>query len=189
MTGAANVLNIPSLILLKDNMAISTKRLSASQCFSVLSLQNGKQRTRMIVEYMYAEKMNYAVCGTTNKTELLTGFFVKYGDGGVDLEPIANCYKMQVYKLAELLHIDPRIISRAPSPDTWSHFTSDEEVSLRIPYDVLDQLLYADEHHLPEEVVRQSIHLDAQQIERANKHILSLKNAAKVLQMAPPVYK
>jgi len=188
MTGAANVLNIPSLILLKDNMAISTKRLSASQFFSVLSLQNVKQRTRMIVEYMYAEKMNYAVCGTTNKTELLTGFFVKYGDGGVDLEPIANCYKMQVYKLAELLHIDPRIISRAPSPDTWSHFTSDEEVSLRIPYDVLDQLLYADEHHLPEEVVRQSIHLDAQQIERANKHILSLKNAAKVLQMAPPVY-
>jgi NAD+ synthase len=113
---------------------------------------------------------------------------VKYGDGGVDLEPIANCYKMQVYKLAELLHIDPRIISRAPSPDTWSHFTSDEEVSLRIPYDVLDQLLYADEHHLPEEVVRQSTHLDAQQIERANKHIISLKNAAKILQMAPPVY-
>ena len=82
----------------------------------------------MIVEYMYAEKMNYVVCGTTNKTELLTGFFVKYGDGGVDLEPIANCYKLQVYKLAELLHIDERIISRAPSPDTWSHFTSDEEV-------------------------------------------------------------
>ncbi len=103
----------------------------------------------MIVEYMYAEKMNYAVCGTTNKTELLTGFFVKYGDGGVDLEPIANCYKLQVYKLAELLHIDKRIISRAPSPDTWSHFTSDEEVSLRIPYDILDQLLYAEENHLP----------------------------------------
>jgi NAD+ synthase len=189
MIGAANVLNIPSLILLKDKKSVSTKRLSASQFFSVLSLQNVKQRTRMIVEYMYAEKMNYSVCGTTNKTELLTGFFVKYGDGGVDLEPIANCYKMQVYKLAELLHIDPRIISRAPSPDTWSHFTSDEEVSLRIPYDVLDQLLYADEHHLPKEVVRQSTHLDAQQIERANKHIISLKNAAKILQMAPPVYK
>ena len=181
------VLNIPSLILLKNREAISTKRLSASQFFYVLSLQNVKQRTRMIVEYMYAEKMNYAVCGTTNKTELLTGFFVKYGDGGVDLEPIANCYKLQVYKLAELLHIDTRIISRAPSPDTWSHFTSDEEVSLRIPYDILDQLLYAEENHLPKEIVQQSTKLDMQQIEWANKHILGLKNAARVLQISPPI--
>jgi len=188
MIAAEKVLNIPSLILLKNREVISTKRLSASQFFSVLSLQNVKQRTRMIVEYMCAEKMNYAVCGTTNKTELLTGFFVKYGDGGVDLEPIANCYKSQVYKLAELLHIDQRIISRAPSPDTWSHFTSDEEISLRIPYDILDQLLYADENHLPREIVQQSTKLDMGRIEWANKHILSLKNAARVLQLSPPVY-
>ena len=187
MIAVEKVLNIPSLILLKNREAISTKRLSATQFFYILSLQNVKQRTRMIVEYMFAEKMNYAVCGTTNKTELLTGFFVKYGDGGVDLEPIANCYKLQVYKLAELLHIDQRIISRAPSPDTWSHFTSDEEISLRIPYDILDQLLYADEHHLPEEIIQQSTDLDIQQIVWANKHILSLKNAAKVIQMSPPV--
>ncbi len=188
MIAAEKVLNIPSLILLKNREVISTKRLSASQFFSVLSLQNVKQRTRMIVEYMFAEKMNYAVCGTTNKTELLTGFFVKYGDGGVDLEPIANCYKLQVYKLAELLHIDTRIISRAPSPDTWSHFTSDEEISLRIPYDILDQLLYAEENHLPGEIVQQSTKLAVERIEWANKHILSLKNAARILQLSPPVY-
>ena len=188
MIAAEQVLNIPSLILLKNQEIVSTKRLTSSQFFYVLSLQNVKQRTRMIVEYMFAEKMNYAVCGTTNKTEFLTGFFVKYGDGGVDLEPIANCYKLQVYKLAELLHIDTRIISRAPSPDTWSHFTSDEEVSLRIPYDILDQLLYADEHHLPIEFVQQSLKLDMQHIEWANKHIFSLKNAAKALQIPPPVY-
>jgi NAD+ synthase len=184
---AEKVLNIPSLNLLKNREVISTKRLTASQFFYVLSLQNVKQRTRMIVEYMFAEKMNYAVCGTTNKTELLTGFFVKYGDGGVDLEPIANCYKLQVYQLAELLHIDKRIITRAPSPDTWSHFTSDEDISLRIPYDILDQLLYADENHLSQEIVQQSTKLDLQQIEWANKHIHSLKNAARVIQMSPPV--
>jgi len=188
MIAAEQMLNIPSLILLKNRAVIGTKRLTASQFLYVLSLQNVKQRTRMIIEYMYAEKMNYAVCGTTNKTELLTGFFVKYGDGGVDLEPIANCYKLQVYKLAELLHIDKRIISRAPSPDTWSHFTSDEEVSLRIPYDILDQLLYAEEKQLPKELVRQSTNLDMQQIEWANKHIHSLKNAARGLQGLPPVF-
>jgi NAD+ synthase len=188
MLAAEKMLNIPSLILLKNQKPVSTKRLSASQFLYVLSLQNVKQRTRMIVEYMFAEKLNYAVCGTTNKTELLTGFFVKYGDGGVDLEPIANCYKLQVYKLAELLHIDPRIISRTPSPDTWSHYTSDEEVSLRIPYNILDQLLYAEEHHLPLEVVHQSTKLDLQQIEWANKHIFNLKNAARILHTPPPVY-
>ncbi len=188
MIAAEQMLNIPSLILLKNQKTIGTKRLTASQFLSVLSLQNVKQRTRMIVEYMFAEKMNYAVCGTTNKTELLTGFFVKYGDGGVDLEPIADCYKMQVYKLAELLHIDPRIISRAPSPDTWSHFTSDEEVSLRLPYDILDQLLYAEENQIPDEIIQKSTKLDMQQIAWAQKHIRSLKNAARPLQGLPPVF-
>ena len=180
-------LNIPSLVLLKNKETISTKRLSSQQFLHLLSLQNVKQRTRMIVEYMHTEKMNYAVCGTTNKTELLIGFFVKYGDGGVDLEPIANCYKLQVYKLAELLDIDKRIISRAPSPDTWSHFTSDEEVSLRIPYDILDQLLFAEENHLPLEIIEDNTKMDKTQIEWAEKHILSLKNAARMLQFSPPI--
>jgi NAD+ synthase len=188
MIAAEELLNIPSLILLKNREIVSTKRLSAQQFFTVLSLQNVKQRTRMIVEYMHAEKMNYAVCGTTNKTELRTGFFVKYGDGGVDLEPIANCYKSQVYKLAELLHIDRRIIARAPSPDTWSHYTSDEEVSLRIPYDILDQLLYADEHHVPPAIVEKNTKLNKRQIESAYKHIHSLENAARSIQATPPVY-
>jgi len=181
------ILNIPSLVLLKNRKQISAKRLSSVQFSHMLSLQNVKQRTRMIVEYMHAEKMNYAVCGTTNKTEMLIGFFVKYGDGGVDLEPIANCYKLQVYKLAELLDIDERIITRAPSPDTWSHFTSDEEISLRIPYDILDQLLYAEENHLPMEVIQENTKMDKSQIDWANKHISSLKNAAKVIQLSPPV--
>jgi NAD+ synthase len=185
---AGRTLNIPSLVLLKDKETISTKRLSSPQFLNLLSLQNVKQRTRMVVEYMHAEKMNYAVCGTTNKTELLMGFFVKYGDGGVDLEPIANCYKLQVYRLAELLGIDRRIITRAPSPDTWSHFTSDEEVSLRIPYDILDQLLYAEENHLPPEIIQDNMKMDKIQIDWAEKHILSLKNAARVLQDPPPVF-
>jgi NAD+ synthase len=188
MIAAEEILNIPSLILLKNRETVGTKRLSAHQFFNVLSLQNVKQRTRMVVEYMHAEKMNYSVCGTTNKTELLTGFFVKYGDGGVDLEPIADCYKLQVYKLAELLHVDKRIIARAPSPDTWSHFTSDEEVSLRIPYEILDQLLYADENHIPPAVVEKNTKLSTRQIESAYKHIHSLKNAARSIQIPPPVY-
>lgn len=181
------ILNIPSLVLLKNNETISTKKLSSRQFLYLLSLQNVKQRTRMIVEYMHAEKMNYLVCGTTNKTEMQTGWFVKYGDGGVDLEPIANCYKMQVFKLAELLGIDKRIRARAPSPDTWSHFTSDQEISLRIPYDILDQLLFAEENHLSLEIIQKNTKMDKIQIEWAQKHIQGLKHAARVIQISPPV--
>jgi NAD+ synthase len=143
----------------------------------------------MIVLYMHAEKMNYVVCGTTNKSELLTGYFVKFGDGGVDIEPIADLYKLQVYNLSEMLKIDKNIISRPPSPDTWSHFTSDEDFYLRMPYDILDQLLYAEEHQIPLEIVRKNTNLTISQIESAKKHIDRMKNASRMLQMAPPVFK
>ena len=186
---SGSLLALPSIRLSNDKGSISTKRLSAPQYLKLISLQNVKQRTRMIVLYMQAEKMNYSVSGTTNKSELLTGYFVKFGDGGVDLEPIADLYKLQVYKLAELLNIDTKIISRAPSPDTWSHFTSDEDFYLRMPYDILDQLLYAEEHHLPSEIILKNTGLNASQIESAFKHIHTMKNASQMLQLSPPVYK
>jgi NAD+ synthase len=143
----------------------------------------------MILLYLQAEKMNYVVSGTTNKSELLCGYFVKFGDGGVDLEPIADMYKLQVYKLAELLSIDKKIISRAPSPDTWSHYTSDEDFYLRMPYEILDQLLYSEEHTIPPDIVQKCTGLTSGQMNSALKHIHSMKNASRMLQLAPPVYK
>jgi len=186
--GSGNLLALPSIRLSTEKESISTKRLSAQQYLKFISLQNVKQRTRMIALYMQAEKMNYVVSGTTNKSELLCGYFVKFGDGGVDIEPIANMYKLQVYKLAEMLKIDKNIITRAPSPDTWSHFTSDEDFYLRMPYDILDQLLYAEEHHLSPEIVQKCTNLTSDQMNSALKHIHSMKHASYMLQLAPPVY-
>lgn len=183
-----SLLALPSIRLSDKNGSISTKRLSAPQYLNFISLQNVKQRTRMILLYLQAEKMNYVVSGTTNKSELLCGYFVKFGDGGVDLEPIANMYKLQVYKIAELLNIDKKIISRAPSPDTWSHFTSDEDFYLRMPYEILDQLLYSEEHNIPAEIVRECTGLTSGQMNSALKHIHSMKNASRMIQLAPPVY-
>jgi NAD+ synthase len=185
---SGSLLALPSLRLSSEKESLSTKRLSAPQYLKLISLQNVKQRTRMIALYLQAEKMNYVVSGTTNKSELLCGYFVKFGDGGVDIEPIANMYKLQVYKLSELLKIDKKIISRAPSPDTWSHFTSDEDFYLRMPYDILDQLLYAEEHQLPPEIVQKCTGLTSGQMDSALKHIHSMKNASRMLQLAPPVY-
>lgn len=182
------LLAVPSIRLSDKTGSIGTKRLSAPQYLTLQSLQNVKQRCRMIALYMQAEKMNYVVSGTTNKSELQTGYFVKFGDGGVDLEPIANMYKLQVYKLAEMLKIDAKIISRAPSPDTWSHFTSDQDFYLRMPYEILDQLLYAQEHGVPLAIVKKNTGLDSGQVEWAQKHIQSMKKASQLLQLAPPVY-
>jgi NAD+ synthase len=185
---SGSLLALPSIRLSTEKESISTKRLTAQQYLKLISLQNVKQRTRMIALYMQAEKMNYVVSGTTNKSELLCGYFVKFGDGGVDIEPIANMYKLQVYKLSELLNIDKKIISRAPSPDTWSHFTSDEDFYLRMPYEILDQLLYAEEHDLPTEIIKKCTGLSSVQLNSALKHIHSMKSASRMLQLAPPVY-
>ncbi|NTW45275.1 MAG: hypothetical protein HGB14_12815 [Anaerolineaceae bacterium] len=87
-----------------------------------------------------------------------------------------------------MLKIDKKILSRAPSPDTWSHFTSDEDFYLRMPYDILDQLLYAEEHHLSPEIVQKCTNLTSNQMNSALKHIHSMKNASRMLQLAPPVY-
>ena len=185
---SGSLLALPSIRLSDEKKSISTKRLSAQQYLKLISLQNVKQRTRMIALYMQAEKMNYVVSGTTNKSELLCGYFVKFGDGGVDIEPIANLYKLQVYRLSEVLKIDKKIITRAPSPDTWSHYTSDQDFYLRMPYEILDQLLYAEEHNLPPDIVRKCTGLTPVQMNSAQKHIQSMKNASRMLQLAPPVY-
>ena len=102
----------------------------------------------MMAQYYHAEKLNYLVCGTTNKSEAIQGLFVKYGDGGVDIEPIAHLYKTQIYQLAEDLGVIPEIIDRAPCPDTYSAPVTDEEWFFRMPFKTLDLLLYAWENKI-----------------------------------------
>jgi NAD+ synthase len=180
-------LSVPSLKLFENNTLIATEKLRAGDYLEIMSLQNVKQRTRMIIEYMYSEKNNFAVCGTTNKTEYLTGYFVKYGDGGVDIEPLSDCYKTQIYALAKILKIDPSIIERPSSPDTWSFFISDENFYWRMPFNILDKLLFAQEHNLPMNAIIENTNLLETQIMRAFKHIQGMRSSAKFLSMQPPI--
>ena len=182
------MLNVPYIRLIKDGETISRYRLKANDYLELIGLQNVKQRSRMIVQYMYAEKLNYVVCGTTNKTELVLGQFVKYGDGGVDLEPLADCYKTQIYALAKYLEVNEEIIKRPPSADTWSHYTSDEEFYWRMPIYIMDQLLYAQEHKLPLEVAERNTGLPGDIIEKAWRHIDRIRDTTEYVRSAPPVY-
>jgi len=93
---------------------VVSSRLKKDALRAILAATNTKQRTRMMYLYYFAERENFMVCGTTNRTEFALGYFVKYGDGGVDIEPIAHLYKAQVYQLADELVSSRR--SRAGSP-------------------------------------------------------------------------
>jgi NAD+ synthase len=181
------LLNVPYIQLVKDDETIAEHRLKASDYLELIGLQNVKQRSRMLVQYMYAEKMNYAVCGTTNKTEVLLGQFVKYGDGGVDIEPLGDCYKTQVYALAKYLNINERIIQRPPSADTWSQYTSDEDFYWRMPIHIMDQLLYGQEHQLSVEVIEKNTGLSAETINKTHRHINRIRNNTAYIRAAPPI--
>jgi NAD+ synthase len=140
----------------------------------------------MVCLYSFAERENYLVCGTTNRSEAVQGFFVKYGDGGVDIEPLQHLYKTQVYQLAEYLGVIKEIIDRAPSPDTYSFVVTDVEFYFRMPYDTLDLLLYAWENSVPVEEVRVAMGLSEEQVRRAFRDFASKFNATRHLRTFPP---
>ena len=105
-----------------------------------IRLGNKIARERMSILYDVAKKEKALVIGTSNKTELLLGYFTKYGDGGVDLEPLGSLYKTQVYQLAEYLKISEKIIKKTPSADLWKGQTDEGELGLS--YQEMDEILY-----------------------------------------------
>ena len=165
---------------------IKSARLNKKMLNGIVAATDTKQRTRMMHLYYYAEMKNYIVCGTTNKTEVIEGFFVKYGDGGVDIEPLSHLYKTQVYQLSEYLGVIREIIERTPSPDTWSFEVSDEEFYFRIPYEVLDLLLFAWEYNIPTERVCEVMNLIPEQVKRAMRDFNAKYNATRHLRQLPP---
>ena len=98
-----------------------------------------KHRVRMCLLYFEAEKRNYAVAGCVNKTELMTGLYVKWGDNAADFEPISHLYKTQVLELARWLRIPSEIVERAPTPDLIPGIT--DEFVLGLSYADLDRIL------------------------------------------------
>ncbi|RKZ20966.1 NAD(+) synthetase, partial [bacterium] len=110
-----------------------------------------KHRLRMVILYFYAEKLNYAVLGTTNRTEELTGFFVKYGDSATDIAPIACLYKTEVFELAKLLQMPKEIITKKPSAGLWRGQSDEKELGMS--YEKIDEILKLLEKHAKEDVL------------------------------------
>jgi len=104
-----------------------------------LTKANIPPRLRMAVLYFFAKKSNYLVCGTSNKSELMAGYFTKFGDGGSDILPLGCVYKTRVRCLAKELKVPQEIIDKPPTAGLWPGQT--DEAEMGITYRQLDDIL------------------------------------------------
>ncbi len=112
---------------------------SISGEFNSLVKSNMKARLRMVTLYAVAQSKNFLVCGTSNKSEYETGYFTKFGDSGVDLMPLANFLKRDIKKIAKILNVPEKIISKAPSAGLYEGQT--DEGDMGFSYETLDEYL------------------------------------------------
>lgn len=127
-----------------------------------LARANIKPRLRMTVLYYFAAVRNYLVVGTGNRSEILTGYYTKYGDGGVDVEPMGHLLKTEVREIAYYLGIPETIISKPPTAGLWPEQKSDEK-ELGLSYRELDAFLAGEQvephvRKVVEGMVRRSKH-------------------------------
>jgi NAD+ synthase len=140
----------------------------------------------MSLLYYHAEARNYAVIGTPNKNERDLGFFVKWGDGGADLNPIGHLFKTQVFQLAKYLDVPEEIRQRTPTTDTYPGGSTQEEFFYRIPFDILDIIWFGYEQGVPKEEIGAALKLSIQQVECVIIDIVRKQNATEYLRTPPP---
>ena len=160
-------------------------RLNHQAYLGIVAATNFKQRVRKMLEYYYADRLNYVVSGTPNRQEYDQGFFVKLGDGSADIKPIAHLYKTQVYQMAEYLGLPEEICNRPPTTDTYSMAQSQEEFYFSVPYDKMDLCLYGKNNGFSAEAVGEACNLTAEQVERVWRDIDSKRNSTRYLHTAP----
>lgn len=127
----------------------------------MLAKANTKARLRMTTLYAIAQNENYLVCGTDNACEWYTGYFTKYGDGGVDLVPLVHLKKSEVYDLARYLGIAEKIIKKAPSAGLIDDQTDEAEM----------QVSYAElEAYMDQKPVSEAAALRIKQLHNNSEH-------------------
>jgi NAD+ synthase len=115
---------------------------------------NVKARTRMIYLYYYANKQSRIVCGSSDKSETMMGYFTKWGDAAADITPIMDLYKTQVRKLAICLGLPKELAQKPSTPALWPNQLA--ELELGIKYESLDLILFGLERFMsPDEVAEQ----------------------------------
>jgi NAD+ synthase len=185
-TTVAETFGIPYKLIKINDIVISTNTAKGllelrSVKHQKIIVANIKARVRMILSYILANTENRVVLGTGNKTELLIGYFTKYGDGGVDILPIGDLYKTQVYQLAEYLAIPDYIIKKAPSAGLWVGQTDEEE--LGISYSDLDKILVELDKGRSVERISSDLRFDKSKVAEVHDRVLKSKHKREM----PPI--
>jgi NAD+ synthase len=172
------IIEISDLVNCLRKTAMPILPISRSDGPSIVDA-NLKPRIRMILSYVVANADRRLVVGTSNRTELLTGYFTKHGDGAADILPIGDLYKTQVLQLARHLGIPERIISKPPSAGLWPGQTDEEE--LGIAYQLLDRILYdlVDGRKTVAEVAR-IVGVEQRRVQEIDKRILNGEHKRRV---------
>lgn len=133
---------------------------------SPLAVANLKPRLRAVTWYYFAATHGYLVLGTGNKSEIAVGYFTKYGDGAVDLLPLGDLRKSEVYELARELKLPPWLLTRAPSAGLWEGQTDEGEMG--VTYEDLDRFLAANDAGAPP--MPPGVQDRIRQLQRASEH-------------------
>jgi NAD+ synthase len=159
------------------------ERLPLNAYLEIVAATNFKQRTRKMLEYYHADRLNYAVAGTPNRLEYDQGFFVKLGDGAADIKPIAHLYKTQVYQLAEYLGVPEEICKRPPTTDTYSLPQGQDEFYFSLPYDRMDLCLYAKNNGYSPQEIAETVALTPDQVQRVYDDIDTKRTTTRYLHL------
>ena len=183
-----NTVGIPYLDILDDKNKQHKLKISSFEFLALTAATSIKHRVRMTMLYYHGEKNNLTVMGTTNKSEYLQGYFVKYGDGGSDIEPIVNLYKSQIYQLGQFLNIPKEILTKDASPDVWSFTTNDEEFFYSVPYEIVDLILYARENKLAINEIQKLSNLSTENIENLLRFQNQKQNKSQHMREIPHIW-
>ncbi|RNI37494.1 NAD(+) synthase [Hanamia caeni] len=174
-----------SLTIVDKNGQSKSRLLPAKEYLQIVAASNFKQRCRMSMLYYHAERMYYAVVGTPNKHEVEQGFFVKHGDGGADILPIAHLYKTQVYQMAEYLNIPKEIIQRTPTSDTYSAEQTQEEFFFQLPFKEMDLIWYGFENGYDPSEVCKELNRSEDEIKAIYNNFIRKQKTTEYLRMSP----
>lgn len=180
-----DTLNVFHLTIISPEGEEKTERIPVNEYLQIVAASNFKQRSRMSMLYYHAERLNYAVIGTANKNEHELGFFVKYGDGGADVKPIAHLFKTQIFQLAKYLGVPEEIQRRTPTTDTYSAEQTQEEFFFRLPFTVLDTIWFGWEKGVPSKEIAEVLKLKPSQVENVIHDIQRKKSTTEYLRMEP----
>jgi NAD+ synthase len=160
-------------------------RMPLPEYLQIVAATSFKQRTRKMLEYFHADRLNYAVVGTPNRLEYDQGFFVKTGDGAADVKPIAHLYKTQVYALARELQLPQEITDARPTTDTYSLAQGQDEFYFALPYEQMDLALWARNHQVAPDALAEVLGIAPDHAQRIYEDIEAKRRATRYLHQAP----